>query len=491
MSSPLQKPRPRRPFLPHPRNGANDAIPIFIAGGVVAVLLLGFLMVARAGAHVNKVALASLPVGVTAVEARPRSTIPRATTSAPFGRGSRRKSGRSSSRPMSARCWCARVITSSAGRSSEPSIAEMPRRQALASRCRRKPFRPAGGSGARGSPHHRAAEWGIRLGQRDRKKAGRQRQQRGGADVHQGAAGTRHPGGQRLRAALAVRRRGFRSHHGSGAYVHPGQSIAVVIDRSTVRVEADVPEEDFDLVKPGVKVDVLALAIGRNMWLAPSLAARPPPTGRREPCTSRSTFRIQVERYPSEPRQSSAVAAGAPLPAMEIPLAAAAVKGSKATLFLADNGQAGRSSWMCLGKRRAGCSWTRRCPPSLVITEGRTLLKEGESVQVSVDRSWREGLKVTGLSLRNPIAILMICIGLVVFALVVTPRMSVDTFPSSRRPCWWWAPWRPGLGPKDVEKTITWRIEKYVSATPALTTSKATRATTSASSSSGSSGARI
>jgi len=26
----------------------------------------------------------------------------------------------------------------------------------------------------------------------------------------------------------------------------------------------------------------------------------------------------------------------------------------------------------------------------------------------------------------------------------------------------------PGLGPKDVEKTITWRIEKYVSATPGV-----------------------
>ena len=26
----------------------------------------------------------------------------------------------------------------------------------------------------------------------------------------------------------------------------------------------------------------------------------------------------------------------------------------------------------------------------------------------------------------------------------------------------------PGLGPKDVEKTISWRLEKYVSATPGV-----------------------
>ena len=62
---------------------------------------------------------------------------------------------------------------------------------------------------------------------------------------------------------------------------------------------------------------------------------------------------------------------------------------------------------------------------------------------------------MTGLSLRNPIAILMICVGLVVFALVVTPRMSVDTFPELTPPVLVVGTLAPGLGPKDVEKTIT------------------------------------
>jgi multidrug efflux pump subunit AcrB len=75
---------------------------------------------------------------------------------------------------------------------------------------------------------------------------------------------------------------------------------------------------------------------------------------------------------------------------------------------------------------------------------------------------------VTGLALRNPIAVLMICIGLVVFAGVVTPRMSVDTFPELTPPVLVVGTLAPGLGPKDVEKTITWRIEKYVSATPGV-----------------------
>jgi CzcA family heavy metal efflux pump len=75
---------------------------------------------------------------------------------------------------------------------------------------------------------------------------------------------------------------------------------------------------------------------------------------------------------------------------------------------------------------------------------------------------------VTALSLKNPIAILMISIALCVFAFVVTPRMSVDTFPELTPPVLVVGTQAPGLGPKDVEKTITWRIEKYVSATPGV-----------------------
>ena len=75
---------------------------------------------------------------------------------------------------------------------------------------------------------------------------------------------------------------------------------------------------------------------------------------------------------------------------------------------------------------------------------------------------------MTGLSLRNPIAVLMAAIALVVFAVVVTPRMSVDTFPELTPPVLVVGTMAPGLGPKDVEKTLTWRIEKYVSATPGV-----------------------
>ncbi|HSY25601.1 MAG TPA: efflux RND transporter permease subunit, partial [Polyangiaceae bacterium] len=75
---------------------------------------------------------------------------------------------------------------------------------------------------------------------------------------------------------------------------------------------------------------------------------------------------------------------------------------------------------------------------------------------------------MTLLSLRNPIAILMLCVGVVVFAGVVTPRMSVDTFPELTPPVLIIGEVAPGLPARDVEKAVAWRIERYVAATPGV-----------------------
>jgi len=75
---------------------------------------------------------------------------------------------------------------------------------------------------------------------------------------------------------------------------------------------------------------------------------------------------------------------------------------------------------------------------------------------------------MTGLALRNPLASLMLGIGVIVFAAVVTPRMPIDTFPDLTPPVLVVGTLAPGLAAKDVEKTLTWRIEKYVSATPGV-----------------------
>jgi multidrug efflux pump subunit AcrB len=75
---------------------------------------------------------------------------------------------------------------------------------------------------------------------------------------------------------------------------------------------------------------------------------------------------------------------------------------------------------------------------------------------------------MTELALRNPIAVAMACIAVIVFAAVVTPRMPIDTFPELTPPVLVVGTLAPGLGAKDVEKTLNWRFEKYVSATPGV-----------------------
>lgn len=75
---------------------------------------------------------------------------------------------------------------------------------------------------------------------------------------------------------------------------------------------------------------------------------------------------------------------------------------------------------------------------------------------------------MTALSLRNPLASLMLGIAVIVFAAVVTPRMPIDTFPDLTPPVLVVGALAPGLAAKDVEKTLSWRIEKYVSATPGV-----------------------
>jgi multidrug efflux pump subunit AcrB len=62
----------------------------------------------------------------------------------------------------------------------------------------------------------------------------------------------------------------------------------------------------------------------------------------------------------------------------------------------------------------------------------------------------------------------MLGIAVMVFAWVVTPRMAVDTFPDLTPPVLVVGTLAPGLAARDVEKTLTWRIEKYVSATPGV-----------------------
>src|SRR5206468_6017590 len=50
-----------------------------------------------------------------------------------------------------------------------------------------------------------------------------------------------------------------------GAFVRPGDAVASIVDRNTVRVVGEVPEADFDVVGPATPVQIVALATNRRL----------------------------------------------------------------------------------------------------------------------------------------------------------------------------------------------------------------------------------
>ena len=267
-----------------------------------------------------------------------------------------------------------------------------------------------------------------------------------------------------------------------GAFVHPGATIVSVVDRNTVRIVVDAPEKDFNVATVGAPVRIDVLATGAT--LSAAVTRRAP---KADPATRTIHFEIDVaDPHRQIPTGTTAMVhmnVGKPVPATRIPLDAATQEEGKAKIFVVENDVAHLRQLSLLGERGDGLYFDPRTLPAntQIVTEGRALLSDGDSVAPHVEaarppaendggtrRRWLRKAAVTHLSLRNPLASLMLGIGALIFAWVVTPRMPIDTFPDLTPPVLVVGTLAPGLAAKDVEKTLTWRIEKYVSATPGV-----------------------
>lgn len=165
-----------------------------------------------------------------------------------------------------------------------------------------------------------------------------------------------------------------------GAFVRPGTAIVSVVDRNTVRMTFDVPEDDFALVAPETPLTVRLLATGRT--IAGSIS-------RRSPSADPDTRTVHVEVDLADPKREIPVNTtgevkidvGDSEPATAVPLDAASINGSKAAIFVVDNGVAHKTTFKTQGERGATLFLEPALKPGAqVVTEGRAILADGDHV---------------------------------------------------------------------------------------------------------------
>jgi membrane fusion protein, multidrug efflux system len=357
-------------------------VPIIVAVAVAATVVLGVLMVARAGARVNKVALAAQAKGVSTVVAIASSYSPTRKyvgtllpwveakvgpqlISAYVGTVLVRPGDPVKRGQVIGTLDCRNASAASQGMSAQARAIEA-QQVAVSHEAARIAELETGGFASANEIERKQADSASKQAELLSAKARLQR-----ASLEVSDCVLRAP----FDGEVSDRRMD------PGAFAHPGDPIASVVDRSTIRVGADVPEGDFDLVGPGVKVDVHALALDAH--LTGTIA-------RRSPAADGSTRTVHFEVDLADPKRrlpvgttaEITVAAGAPVEAVSIPLAAASVKGSKATVFVEENGHVRRLVVNVLGERLGRLFIDRKLSPgTLVVTEGRALLRDGDVVE--------------------------------------------------------------------------------------------------------------
>jgi RND family efflux transporter MFP subunit len=168
-----------------------------------------------------------------------------------------------------------------------------------------------------------------------------------------------------------------------GAYARPGTAVVSVIDRSTVRFAADVPEVDFDVVAPTTPVAIHVDASRRSLQ---GVIARRSPHADRDVRTVR--FEVDLPNpdraIPVDTTAEVRIEFGDATPAAEIPLYAATVRSGHATVFTVEGDRAHSRTVAVLGEIGGTLLVERALPPgSEVVTEGRALLTDGDLVRAA------------------------------------------------------------------------------------------------------------
>jgi RND family efflux transporter MFP subunit len=375
-------------------------VPLGIAAGTLAVVSLGALMAARASSHVNKIALAGAPKSVTVVSAKAtqyRGIRRYVGTIEPWVEakvGPQLISGYVDTvlvRPgdvvkrgqVIATLDCRNASASSRAVSMQARAIQA-QQEAIAHEATRVAELKEGGFASPNEIERHAAESASKAAELMETQA---KMQRATLEVNDCVLRAPFAGEVSVRAV------------DPGSFVRPGAAVATLIDRTTVRVIGDVPESDFDAVAVGTEVRLHTLATSRE--LRANIA-------RRSPAADLSTRTVHFEVDVPNPDRLLPVATTAELEidvgrsvtATEIPLAAASVRGTKATLFLVEGQVAKKGVYPVLGERGGSLFLGPVLPGGAhVVTEGRALLRDGDRVAAKLEEATSRtgaGIEVAG-----------------------------------------------------------------------------------------------
>jgi len=166
-----------------------------------------------------------------------------------------------------------------------------------------------------------------------------------------------------------------------GSFVRPSTEMIGVVDRNTVRMTADAPESDFDAIAPGAKVTVRVVAL--NLDIPASITRRAPSA---DPGTRTVHFEIDLDdsdrHIPVDTTGEVHLPVGHPVPATAVPLSAVSISDQKATFYTVDGGLAHARTLIEMGEVGPNVFFHPDAlrPGSLIVVEGRALLKDGDPV---------------------------------------------------------------------------------------------------------------
>lgn len=383
------------PDSPHART--RSKLPYAIGAGAAGILVLGGFMVWRADAKTNKVALSSRPKPVTVVSARAATYRPSRTYV-----GSLQPWVQANVGPQLVSAFVDTVLVRPGAVVKRGEVlATLDCRDASASVKAITARARAIDTHQRAVAHEASRTKGLLDGGFVSPNEAEQKESQSVSEEAQLEAERANLTRSSLQVSDCILRAPFAGEVATraidpGAFVRPGSSIVTVVDRGTVRMTADAPEIDFDLIPPGTNVKVHVYATNRDVTA--TITRRAPSA---DPATRTVHFEIDIP----DPTRSIPVGTtgevhidvGTPVRATEIPLYAATVRGAKANVFVVDGGIAHTRTVPVLGE--AGGSLfvePTLAAEAAVVAEGRALLEDGDRVDAQGAGDAGRGVTASG-----------------------------------------------------------------------------------------------